>query len=108
MFRNLTTTYPDEILKQKMLEGGDPAKVNFLFPTRTGHELPPGALQLVVPRCRRSPTRGPLPARTQRRENPSCRVICIWSLDPGHMVPRASPSPGLERGGRVATRHAEA
>ena len=42
MFRNLTTTYPDEILKQKMLEGGDRAKVDFLFPARTGHEMPPG------------------------------------------------------------------
>ena len=43
MFRDLTTTYPDEILKQKMLEGGDAAKVNFLFPARTGLELPPGS-----------------------------------------------------------------
>ncbi len=43
MFRNLTTTYPDEILKQKMLEGGDRAKVNFLFPVRTGQELQPGS-----------------------------------------------------------------
>ena len=47
MFRNLTTTYPDEILKQNMLAGGDPAKVNFLFPVRTGHEVPPGTLQPV-------------------------------------------------------------
>jgi penicillin amidase len=47
MFRTLTTTYPDEILKQKMLAGGDPAKVNFLFPVRTGHEVPPGALQSI-------------------------------------------------------------
>jgi len=47
MFRNLTTTYPDEILKQNMLAGGDPAKVDFLFPVRTGHEVPPGALQPV-------------------------------------------------------------
>src|SRR5579863_926156 len=45
MFRNLTTTYPDEILKQNMLAGGNVAKVNFLFPVRTGHEIPPGALQ---------------------------------------------------------------
>ena len=45
MFRNLTTTYPDEILKQQMLAGGNPAKVDFLFPSRTGHEVPPGALQ---------------------------------------------------------------
>jgi penicillin amidase len=47
MFRNLTTTYPDEILKQNMLAGGDPAKVNFLFPVRTGHEVPPGNPQPV-------------------------------------------------------------
>jgi len=44
MFRNLTTTYPDELLKQNMLAGGNPAKVNFLFPVRTGRELPPGPL----------------------------------------------------------------
>ena len=47
MFRSLTTTYPDEILKQQMLVGGDRAKVDFLFPSRTGHEVPPGALQPV-------------------------------------------------------------
>ena len=47
MFRDLTTSYPDEILKQKMLEGGDRAKVNFLFPVHSGHELPPGILQPV-------------------------------------------------------------
>ncbi len=47
MFRNLTTTYPDELLKQNMLAGGDAAKVNFLFPVRTGQEIPPGALQPV-------------------------------------------------------------
>ena len=45
MFRDLTTTYPDEIRKQKMLASGDRAKVDFLFPVRTGHELPPGLLQ---------------------------------------------------------------
>jgi penicillin G amidase len=44
MFRDLTTTYPDEILKQKMLEGGDASKVNVLFPARSGLELAPGAL----------------------------------------------------------------
>ncbi len=44
MFRNLTTTYPDELMKQNMLASGDRAKVNFLFPVRAGRELPPGAL----------------------------------------------------------------
>ncbi len=44
MYRTLTTTWPDELLKQNLLAGGDPAKVNFLFPARTGRELPPGLL----------------------------------------------------------------
>jgi penicillin G amidase len=45
MFRDLTTSYPDELLKEHMLEGGDRAKVDFLFPARTGRELPPATLQ---------------------------------------------------------------
>lgn len=45
MYRTLTTTYTDELLKANMLAGGNPAKVNFLFPTRTGREVPPAALQ---------------------------------------------------------------
>ena len=32
MYRNLTTTWREELQKQAMLAGGDPAKVNFLFP----------------------------------------------------------------------------
>jgi penicillin G amidase len=47
MFSTLTTTYPDELRKQEMLVGGDPAKVNFLFSVRTGHEKPPGLLEPV-------------------------------------------------------------
>ena len=43
MFRNLTTTYQDEIEKQDLLAGGDPAKVNFLFPSWSGHEVQPGS-----------------------------------------------------------------
>jgi penicillin amidase len=42
MFRNLTTSYPDDLLKQRMLAGGDRARVEFLFPVRTGGEMPPG------------------------------------------------------------------
>ena len=80
MFRNLTTTYPDEILKQKMLAGGDPAKVDFLFPVRTGHEAPPGAAPAGRRRtAARARTPGPLPARTRRRENRWSRTICIWN-----------------------------
>lgn len=43
MHRNLTTTWKDEIQKQSLLAGGDPAKVDFLFPTRTGSEYQPGS-----------------------------------------------------------------
>ncbi len=43
MFRNLTTTYRDEVEKATMLESGDAAKVNFLFPSRSGREVQPGS-----------------------------------------------------------------
>ena len=43
MFRTLTTTWKDEILKRLMLSRGDAAKVNFLFPPRTGGEAQPGS-----------------------------------------------------------------
>ena len=38
MFRSLTKTWPDELTKRAMLEGGDAEKVRLLFPTRTGLE----------------------------------------------------------------------
>ncbi len=43
MYRNLTTTWPDEIQKQTLLAGGDAAKVNALFPVRSGREIQPGS-----------------------------------------------------------------
>ncbi|MGA3041760.1 MAG: penicillin acylase family protein, partial [Bryobacteraceae bacterium] len=43
MYRNLTTTWKDEILKRDMLAAGDRDKVNFLFPPRSGAELQPGS-----------------------------------------------------------------
>lgn len=43
MYRNLTTTWKDDIQKDVMLAGGDAAKVNFLFTTRTGSEFQPGS-----------------------------------------------------------------
>ena len=43
MYRNLTTTWRDEIQKEAMLAGGDPAKVNFLFTARSGREFQPGS-----------------------------------------------------------------
>jgi penicillin amidase len=43
MYRNLTTTWKEELQKQAMLSGGDAAKVNFLFPMRLGTEFQPGS-----------------------------------------------------------------
>lgn len=43
MYRNLTTTWKDEIKKRAMLEGGDAAKVNYLFANRSGKEYQPGS-----------------------------------------------------------------
>ncbi len=43
MFRTLTTTWRDEVIKRNMLARGDAAKVDFLFPPRTGSEVQPGS-----------------------------------------------------------------
>ena len=43
MYRDLTTTWKDEILKRDMQAAGDRAKVDFLFPPRSGGELQPGS-----------------------------------------------------------------
>ncbi|MBM3724667.1 MAG: penicillin acylase family protein [Acidobacteria bacterium] len=49
MYRSLTTTHDDDILKATMLQGvPDPAKVNFLFPPRSGGETQPGSNAWVV------------------------------------------------------------
>ncbi len=48
MYRSLTTTWKDEIVKRDMLSDGDPAKVSFLFPVRSGGELQPGSNAWVV------------------------------------------------------------
>ena len=48
MFRSLTTTWKDEVMKRNMLAGGDEAKVNYLFPVRTGAELQPGSNAWVL------------------------------------------------------------
>ena len=75
MFRNLTTTYRDEIEKQDLLAGGDPAKVNFLFP--------PG----VDTRCSPGRTHGLLRVPALRAANLSWRTTRTWSS------PR--PRPGI-------------
>ncbi len=43
MYRNLTTTWKDEIEKSEMLASGNVAKVNFLFPSLIGKEFQPGS-----------------------------------------------------------------
>jgi penicillin amidase len=48
MYRELTTTWRDELRKEAMLSRGDPAKVNLLFPARTGAEFQPGSNAWVL------------------------------------------------------------
>lgn len=48
MHRNLTTTFDAELAKEKLLQGGDAAKVNQLFPSRTGREAQPGSNAWVI------------------------------------------------------------
>ena len=43
MYRTLTNSWRSELLKQKMLETGERAKVEYLFPVRTGQEPQPGS-----------------------------------------------------------------
>jgi penicillin amidase len=43
MYRNLTTSWREEINKLHMLQKGDRAKVDFLFPARSGAEVQPGS-----------------------------------------------------------------
>ena len=43
MFRDLTTTWPDELVKRDMLAAGDRAKVEFLFPAGAGSGAQPGS-----------------------------------------------------------------
>jgi penicillin amidase len=43
MFRDLTSSWKEEALKDAMLSAGDPAKVNYLFPIRSGTEPQPGS-----------------------------------------------------------------
>ena len=42
MFRDLTSDWKPKLIKRQMLRGGEPDKVNFLFPNRSGFEFMPG------------------------------------------------------------------
>jgi len=48
MFRDLTTTWPDELVKRDMLAAGDRPKVEFLFPAGAGSGVQPGSNAWVV------------------------------------------------------------
>ncbi len=48
MYRMLASSWREEINKSKMLDGGDPAKVDFLYPRRTGGEVQPGSNAWVI------------------------------------------------------------
>lgn len=42
MFRTLTSTWKNKLIKLQMMHGGEPDKVNFLFPNRSGIAFMPG------------------------------------------------------------------
>ncbi|HEX5430480.1 MAG TPA: penicillin acylase family protein [Bryobacteraceae bacterium] len=48
MYRTLTSSWREEMDKYEMLQGGDPAKVAYLFPRRTGGEVQPGSNSWVI------------------------------------------------------------
>jgi penicillin G amidase len=48
MYRMLASTWRETINKSQMLDAGDAAKVNFLYPRRTGSEVQPGSNAWVI------------------------------------------------------------
>jgi penicillin G amidase len=48
MFRDLTSTWQNEILKRDLMQQGDPQKVAVLFPVRAGTEVQPGSNAWVL------------------------------------------------------------
>ncbi len=48
LFRDLTTTWPDELVKRDMLAAGDRRKVEYLFPAGAGEGIQPGSNAWVV------------------------------------------------------------
>ena len=95
MYRDLTTSWKDEILKRDMLAAGDRAKVDFLFPPRSGGELQPGSNAWAVSG-----------AHTASGKPHAVRRHAPGILDSGHLVhdPPAGAGPGCVR--RFAAGHA--
>ena len=48
MFRSLSSTWRDELIKREMLKEGDPKMVEVLFPPRSGAEVQPGSNAWVL------------------------------------------------------------
>jgi penicillin amidase len=48
MFRDLTSTWRDELIKRDMMKDGDPKLVQELFPVRSGAEVQPGSNAWVL------------------------------------------------------------
>ncbi len=48
MFRTLSSTWRDELMKRSLLERATPEQVNALLPVRTGHDVSPGSNAWVV------------------------------------------------------------
>ena len=98
MFRTLTNDWQSKLVKQRMLAAGEPDKVNFLFPYRSGFELPPGADEHPGSNAwaiagSRSATGKPLLSNDMHLEY---SVPGVWYLDhleaPGLNVTRRRPS----------------
>ncbi len=48
MYQTLSTSWREDVNKLHMLQGGDAAKVEFLYPRRTGGEIQPGSNAWVI------------------------------------------------------------
>jgi penicillin G amidase len=94
LYRGLTFTFPMDLQKAALLTGGDPAKVNFLFPVRGDVELQPGSNAWVVA-GRRTATGKPILANDPHLEY---SMPGIWHMAhlraPGLDVSGVAP-PGL-------------
>lgn len=89
MNRLLTSTWREEMNKFHMLQAGDPAKVNFLYPPRTGNEVQPGSNAWAVSAAHSS-TGKPILANDPHLE---------WNLPgPWHLVHLKAPRAGSEEG----------
>jgi penicillin amidase len=74
MFRVLTSTWRDEILRRSLLERATPGQVNALLPVRTGREVSPGSNAWVVSGAHTASGK-PLLANDPHLEY---SIPCIW------------------------------